>query len=459
MEENVKKNIEKSDFSKGSVPRAILRLAVPMTLAQLINILYSIVDRVYLGHMPGAEHLALTGVGVTLPIIHIVISVGALCGTGGGPLFGIERGKGDEREAERIMGNSFAVLMIFGLIMTAAIIAFRRPILYAFGASDDTYRYAGEYLAYYSIGTIFVMIGVGMNPFINAQGFGKTGMLTVAIGAVVNIALDPVFIFVLGMGVRGAALATVIAQFCSAVWALRFLTGRRAILHLKLSCMKLQAKRVRRILTLGLSGFFMNVTTSLTQIVCNVTLQRYGGDIFVGVMAVINSLREVVFMPVLGLQNGTTPVISFNFGAGELQRVRRSIKFSVSLTVAYAALIWAVIMVAPGALIRVFNREPELVAVGIPAMRIYFSLFVFMSLQMSSQGVFLGLGRSKNAIFFSLLRKAMVAAPLTVLFPLLGMGTNGVFIAEAVSQFIGGTACFCTMYAVVYRKFDKKPRR
>ncbi|MCL1835202.1 MAG: MATE family efflux transporter [Oscillospiraceae bacterium] len=447
---------DKGDFSKGRVSSAILRLALPMTLAQLINILYSIVDRIYLGHMPGAEHLALTGVGITIPVIHIMMSVASMCGTGGGPLFAIERGKGDDAEAERIMGNSFAVLLIFGALMTAAVIAFRRPILYLFGASDETYLYAGEYLAYYSIGTIFVMLGLGMNPFINAQGFGGVGMLTVAIGAAINTALDPVFIFALGMGVRGAALATVIAQSCSAAWVMLFLTGRRAVLRLKVSCMRLRMSRVRRILTLGLSGFFMNITTSLTQIVCNVTLLRYGGDLYVGVMAVINSLREVIFMPVSGVQNGTTPVISYNFGAGEGKRVRGAIKFSVSLVVAYAAVVWAVIMIAPGMFIRIFNSEPELLAIGRPAMRIYFSLFVFMSLQMSSQGVFLGLGRSKNAIFFSLLRKAFVAAPLTILLPLLGMGTNGVFVAEAISQFVGGAACFLTMYTLVYRRLAKQ---
>ena len=442
----------KSDFSKGSIPRAIMRLTLPLTLAQLINILYSVVDRIYLGHMPGVEHLALTGVGLTLPIIHIVASIASLCGTGGGPLFSIARGRRDNNEAERIMGNSFALLLIFGVAMTAAIIIFKKPVLYLFGASDDTYPFAGDYLSIYTIGTLFVMIGLGMNPFINAQGFGRTGMLTVAIGAAINIVLDPIFIFVLDMGVRGAALATIIAQFCSALWVMRFLTGKKAILHLKLSGMRLQAKRVRKILTLGLAGFLMNLTTSLTQILSNVMLQRYGGDIYVGAMAVINSLREVISMPVSGMHNGMMPVIGYNYGAEEYDRVRSTIKFSALITIAYSIFIWAVVMLAPGALIRIFNTEPDLIAAGIPALRIYFALFVFMSLQMATQGVFLGLGRSKNAIFFTLLRKVVIAAPLTIIFPLIGMGTNGVFIAEAVSQFVGGIACISTMYVVVYRR-------
>ena len=443
---------DRGDFSKGSIAKAILGLALPMTLAQLINVLYSIVDRIYLGHMPGAEHLALTGVGLSMPIIHIVMSVASLCGTGGGPLFSIARGRHDDEEAERILGNSFAILIIFGVVMMAAVIIFKKPVLYLFGASDDTYPYAGEYLSIYMIGTLFVMIALGLNSFINAQGFGKTGMLTVAIGAIINLVLDPVFIFLFGMGVRGAALATIIAQFCSAVWVMRFLTGPKALLHLKLRCMKLEAKRVRRILTLGLSGFIMNLTTSLTQIVCNVTLQKYGGDLYVGIMAVINSLREVVTMPASGMANGTVPVIGYNYGAELNERVRRAIKFSVSTTAIYGTFIWALVMIIPGPLIRIFNTEPALIEAGIPAMRMYFAVFTFMTMQMSSQNVFLGLGRSKNAIFFSLFRKAIIAAPLTILFPLLGMGTNGVFIAEAVSQFLGGAACFTTMFFVVYRR-------
>lgn len=444
--------IEKGDFSKGSIPRAIMRLALPMTLAQLINILYSIVDRVYLGHMRGVEHLALTGVGLTMPIIQIIMSLAALCGTGGGPLFAISRGKGDDKEAERIMGNTFTLLLILGVTATAALIIFKRPVLYLFGASDETYSFARDYLSIYSLGTIFAMFSQGMNPFINAQGFGRMGMFTVAIGAVINIILDPIFIFGFGMGVKGAALATIIAQICSALWVMVFLTGRKTVLRLKLFCMKLQAALVRRILTLGLSGFFMNLTTSLTQIVCNVTLQRYGGDLYVGVMTVINSLREVIAMPIQGMMNGSTPVIGYNYGAEKPLRVRQAIKFFVTATTSYAAVMWAITMLLPGTLIRIFSTESQLITAGVPAMRIYFGLFIFMSLQMSAQGVFLGLGRSKNAIFFSLLRKAVIAAPLTIILPLIGLGTNGVFVAEAVSQFIGGIACFSTMYLVVYRK-------
>ncbi|MDR0838682.1 MAG: MATE family efflux transporter [Oscillospiraceae bacterium] len=443
------------DFAVGGVRGHILRLALPMTAAQLINLLYSIVDRMYLGRMPGAGGLALTGVGLVLPIISILNSVGGLCGTGGAPLFSIARGRGDNEEAERIMGNSFALLMIFGAILTAGIIIFKRPILFAFGASEATYPYASEYLSIYTTGTLFVMTGLGMNPFINAQGSAKRGMMTVALGAVVNIVLDPIFIFVLDMGAAGAALATVIAQACSAAWVLLFLTGKHAIIRLRLSDMRLGAARVRRIITLGLSGFVMNLTNSLIQIVCNTTLLKYGGDLFVGVMTVINAVREIVFMPVSGIGGGAAPVLGFNYGAGKQERVKAGIRFSSSITIAYTAAIWAVIMLAPSAMTRIFTDEITIIEAGVRPIRLYFMLSMFMSLQMVSQQVFVALGKSKQAIFFSLLRKAFIAAPLTLLLPALGLGVTGVFVADTISQVVGGVTCFATMYLVVYRKLGK----
>ena len=444
----------KNDFSKGSIPATILRLALPMTVAQLINIMYSVVDRMYLGlgNTPDTGRLALTGVGISLPLISILIGVANLCGTGGAPLCSISRGKGEDDEAERILGNAFVLLLVFGVVLTAGVLIFIKPLLYMFGASDGTYGYASSYLAIYMCGTIFVMISLGLNPFITSQGFAKTGMASIAIGAVVNIALDPIFIFTLKMGVSGAALATIIAQFCSAMWVLKFLTGKRAIIRLRLSCMKLELRRVTKIISLGLSGLCMSLTNSLIQIVCNITLQKYGGDLYVGVITVINAIREVMFMPVSGMNNGTTPVIGYNYGAGEYERVRKATRFSITVTVVYSAVMWAVLMLFPGTLIKMFNGEAELLAAGIPALRVYFLLFIFMSLQMSSQVIFVSLGMAKYAIFFSLLRKAFIAAPLTVILPLFGMGTDGVFIAEAISQFIGGVACFGTMYFVVYRR-------
>ena len=451
---------QRNDFSQGSIPKAILNLALPMTAAQLVNILYSVVDRVYLGRLPGTGHLALTGLGITMPILSILIAFANLCGMGGAPLCSIERGKGDHEEAERVMGNSFTLLLLLGALSMAACFLCKRPMLYLFGASDVTFPYADEYLSVYLCGTLFVMVSLGMNPFINAQGFGRIGMLTVVLGAAVNLVLDPIFIFALDMGVRGAALATVIAQGCSAVWVLKFLTGRKAILRLKWGNLRLRASRVGRIIALGLSGFFMSLTNSLVQVVCNKTLQVFGGDLYVGIMTIINSVREVFFMGIQGLNNGAQPVIGFNYGAGKYSRVRQCVRFSSTVTLGYAALAWAVIMAFPGALIRLFNSDAATVACGVLPMRIYFCLFGFMAMQVAAQSIFVGLGKSKQAVFFSLLRKAIINAPLTVILPMIGMGTNGVFVAEAVSQFIGGVASYLTMYLVVYRplgRLEDKP--
>lgn len=446
----------RNDFSKGSMARNIIDMALPMTVAQLINILYNVVDRMYLGRLPG--HLALTGLGLCLPIISILIGFANLCGMGGSPLCSIHRGRGENEEAERIMGNSFALLLLFGAALTLLCLLFRRPILYLFGASDVTFPYANDYLGIYVLGTIFVMIGLGMNPFINAQGFSRMGMVTVAVGAAVNIVLDPIFIFGLGMGVRGAALATVISQGCSALWVLRFLTGKRAILKLRLSAMRLELGRVRKILALGTSGFVMAMTNSLVQVLCNATLQSYGGELYVGVMTVINSVREVVSMPVQGITNGCQPVLGYNYGAGEHERVRRGIRFTTALTVGYSAVVWALVLLFPKALILIFNDEAELIAAGIPAFRIYFATFFFMSFQFVGQSVFVALGRSKSAVFFSLLRKAFIVAPLTLLLPALGLGVDGVFLAEPISNVIGGLACILAMYLTVYRPLGQSER-
>ena len=429
-------------------------MAVPMTVAQLINILYNVVDRMYLGRLPG--HLALTGLGLCLPIISIVMGFANLCGMGGAPLCSICRGRGEDEEAEQIMGNSFALLLLLGASLTVLCLIFRRPILYLFGASDVTFPYANDYLTIYILGTLFVMISLGMNPFINAQGFSRMGMVTVAVGAAVNIVLDPIFIFLLGMGVRGAALATVLSQACSAAWVLSFLTGRRALLKLRLSALRLQAGRVKRILSLGTSGFVMSMTNSLAQVLCNASLEAYGGDLYVGVMTVINSIREIITMPVQGITNGCQPVLGYNYGAGQYDRVRQGIRFTTVLTVGYSVVAWAVVMLLPGPLIRIFNDEADLIAAGIHAFRIYFATFFFMAFQFIGQSTFVGLGRSMSAVFFSLLRKAFIVAPLTLILPLVGFGADGVFLAEPISNVLGGLACILTMYFTVYRRLGRE---
>ena len=423
------------------MPKNILSIAVPMTVAQVVNILYSLVDRMYIGHIPGVGHTSLTGMGLTLPLISIVLAFANLGGMGGSPLCSIYRGKGEEELAGTVIGNTLTLLLVFGFAIPLLTLPFLDPILLAFGASDATLPYARDYIFIY---------GLGMNPFINAQGFGRKGMLTVVLGAVVNLVLDPILIYGLNMGVKGAALATIIAQACSAVWVLRFLTGRKSLLPLRPCHLRPRWEHLRRIISLGLSGFFTSLTNSLVQIVCNKVLHIYGGDLYVGVMTIINSLREVTFMLIQGFGSGVQPVLGYNYGARAYRRVCTGIRFAVSVTVGYAALIWLVNMAVPGLLIRIFNDNPDMLQAGVPALRVYFSMFVFMALMISGQSIFVGLGQAKKAIFFSILRKAVINAPLTVLLAYL-WGVDGVFVAEAVSQFICGFLCFFTMYRTVYR--------
>lgn len=439
-----------NDFSQGSVARNILSIAVPMTVAQVVNILYSLVDRMYIGHIPGVGHTSLTGMGLTLPLISIVLAFANLGGMGGSPLCSIYRGKGEEGLASAVMGNTLSLLLFFGFAIPLVTIPFLDPILVAFGASDATLPYAKDYIFIYLLGTPFVTVGLGMNPFINSQGFGNKGMLTVMLGAVVNLVLDPILIYGLNLGVKGAAIATIIAQACSAVWVLSFLTGKKSLLPLHLCHLRPQWDHLRRIITLGLSGFFTSITNSLVQIVCNKVLHIYGGDLYVGVMTIINSLREVTFMLIQGFSSGVQPVLGYNYGAGEKRRVCACIRFAVGVTVGYAALIWLLNMTIPGLLIRIFNNNPDMLQAGVPALRVYFSMFVFMALMISSQSLFVGLGQAKKSIFFSILRKAVINAPLTVLLAFF-WGVNGVFVAEAVSQFVCGFLCFFTMYRTVYR--------
>lgn len=443
---------ERNNFGKGSVAGNIMSMAVPMTVAQILNLLYNLVDRIYIGHIPGADSLALTGVGLTFPIVSMITAFAGLFGMGGAPLCSIERGKGDQERAEAIMQNAFWMLAGTGVLIMIAGYAAERPLLYALGGSDATYVYASEYLKIYLAGTLAVMIGLGLNPFINAQGFGKTGMVTVALGALINLVLDPLFIFVLHMGVKGAALATVMAQCCSAVWVLFFLTGEKPLLRLKLRFGRPDWKIVGQITALGTSNFIMNFTNSVVQVVCNRQLQFYGGDLYVGIMTVLNSVREVLTMVVIGMSNGAQPVISFNYGAGKKDRVRQGIRFMTAASIIYTCAAWAVTLAFPKFFIHMFNSEPELLAAGVPAMHIYFFGFCFMALQFSGQTTFQALGQAKYAITFSLFRKIVIVVPLTLLLPLLpGIGLHGVFLAEPISNLIGGCACFFTMLRVIWR--------
>ena len=447
---------QKNDSSQGSVVVNILKLALPMTLAQLINVLYNIVDRIYIGMIPENATLSLTGLGLCLPIISMVTAFANLFGMGGAPLCSIERGRGNVREAEAIMGNSFVLMVITGIVLTILGLAFKRPMLYLFGASDATIGYADAYITIYLLGNIFVMTGLGMNSFINSQGFGTIGMMTVLLGAVANIILDPIFIFVFHMGVRGAALATIISQFLSAVWILVFLTGKKALLRLKPSAMRLTKKRVKDIIGLGMSGFTMSITNSTVQVMYNAMLQRFGGDLYVGIMTVINSVREVISMPVNGVTQSAQPILGYNYGAKEYNRVKTGIVFMSIVSILYTTLVWGVVHGFPEFFIRMFNREGDLIEAGIPAMRVYFFGFFMMSLQFAGQAVFVGLGKAKRAVFFSIFRKIVIVTPLIIMLPVVfGLGTTGILMAEPISNFIGGAACFGTMLVTVWPELKK----
>lgn len=447
----------KNDFTEGSVSKNILRLAIPMTLAQLINILYNIVDRIYIGRIPNASTLALTGIGVTFPIITIIMAFANLFGMGGAPLFSIERGKGNNNSAEEIMGNSFALLIISGVLLTILGLIFKRPLLLLLGASENTFSYANDYITIYLLGSVFVMISLGMNSFINSQGFGRVGMMTILLGAVVNIILDPIFIFIFHMGVKGAALATIISQFLSALWVLRFLTSHNTLLRLKRKNLKIDLLIFKNIITLGLSGFITSITNSIVQMVCNITLQSYGGDLYVGIMTVINSIREIITMPISGIVNGSQPILGYNYGAEKYNRVKSGIKFMSITCIAYTTFIWIILSIFPEFFIKIFNNEANLIKFGVPSMHIYFFGFFMMSLQFSGQAVYVALKESKKAIFFSLLRKIIIVVPLTLILPrMFNLGVNGVFLAEPISNFIGGIACYLTMLLTIWPSLTKK---
>lgn len=448
---------KQNDFTKNSMAYNIMSLAIPMTIAQLINVLYSLVDRMYIGHLAQNSTLALTGLGITFPIIMLVTAVTNLFGMGGAPLCSIARGRGDDERAEKIIGNSFAMLIICSCILIIIGLVMKKSLLYLFGASDETYPYANEYFSInYIWGSIFVMVGLGMNTFINAQGFAKKGMLTILIGAIINIILDPIFIFGLDLGIKGAAIATVIAQFISASWVLHFLFSDKAIYRIKKSCMKLDFKLIKEIVSLGFSGFVFATTGSLVQIVCNNVLLFWGGNIYVGIMTVLNSIRDVLQMTIEGIRSGAQPVISYNYGAGQYLRVRQGIKFLTKIALLYTSIAWCILDFFPEFFIHLFNSEEEMLLLGVPALHIYFLGFFMMAFQSAGQTTFISLGMGKYATFFSLFRKVILVIPLTIFLPnLWDLGVYGVFYAEMISNFVGGIACFSTMMIVVWRRLGK----
>ena len=444
--------MKRIDFENGTITGNILGAGLPMLVAQLLNLLYNVVDRIYIARIPGEGTAALGAVGLCFPLIVIITAFANLFGSGGAPLFSIYRGKKKEPEAVCIMNTSFTMLSASALILMVTGLCFARPLLILFGASSEALTYALPYLMVYLIGTLPSMLSVGMNPFINAQGYSVIGMISVAIGAVANLLLDPLFIFVLGFGIRGAAIATVISQVLSAVFVLYFLT-RKSELKVRLLHKSEVPKCLgyaKNITSLGTAGFIMQITNSLVTICCNNVLSVTGGDIYISVMTIVSSVRQLVETPIYAMNEGTSPILSYNYGAVRPARVRKAILVLGMMILAYTAVMWSLIILVPGTLIRVFTSDTSLVQDTIPALNQYFAAFIFMDLQYIGQTVFKSLNKKKQAIFFSLLRKVFIVVPLTYLMPYaLHMGTRGVFLAEPVSNVIGGSLCFITMLCTV----------
>lgn len=444
--------MKRVDFENGTVTGNILEAALPMLVAQILNLLYNIVDRIYIARIAEVGTAALGAVGLCFPLIVIITAFANLFGNGGAPLFAIQRGQKDERKAVAIMNTSFTMVCASAIVLMVIGFLFARPILILFGASDNSLVYALPYMMIYLLGTLPSMVAVGMNPFINAQGYSLIGMCSVAVGAGANLLLDPLFIFGLGFGVCGAAIATVLSQCLSAIFVFYFLTKKSELKVRLLKKNEIAACMgyAKNIISLGMAGFIMQLTNSLVTICCNNVLSVTGGDIYISVMTIVSSVRQLVETPIHAMSEGSSPILSYNYGARRPIRVRKAGMVMGAMILAYSAVIWSIIILEPRPLIRIFSSDAQLIKDAVPALNQYFAAFIFMDLQYMGQTVFKSLNKKKQAIFFSLLRKVFIVVPLTYLMPYaLHMGTDGVFLAEPVSNVIGGALCFATMLITV----------
>lgn len=443
------------DLGSGSVGKLLFSLAVPTITSQIVNMLYNLVDRVYIGHMQPVEtvgKLALTGVGVCLPIIMVISAFAALMAMGGAPRASIEEGRGNLAESERIMGNSMTMLVAAAVVLTAVFLLFAEPMLRVFGASDNTIGYALDYMRIYCLGTIFVQVTLGMNAYITAQGFTVVGMKTVLIGAVLNTVLDPVFIFAFDMGVRGAALATILSQAVSAVWVLKFLTGPKTKWRLRAVNLRPRAKVVLPSLALGMSPFIMQATESLITVCFNSSLLKYGGDIAVGAMTVLSSIMQFAMMPLQGLTQGAQPIVSYNYGARNPQRVRRAFKVLLIACVTYSLTLWALVQLFPQIFALMFTSNQELVDYAAWALRIYMAATGIFGVQIACQQTFVALGNAKTSLFLAALRKIILLIPLIYILPhFFADKSFAVFLAEPVADVLA----VCTTATMFFFQFRK----
>lgn len=441
-----------TNLGTDSIGKLLFTMSLPAILAQIINLLYNLVDRMFIGRIPEVGALALTGVGLTFPIIILITAFAALVSMGAAPRASIMLGKGNKKEAEKILGNSFTALIVVSIILTATILIFGEEILLLFGASSATIGYALDYIQIYAIGTIFVQMALGLNAFITAQGYANKSMQTILIGAILNIILDPIFIYKFNMGVQGAALATVISQGVSAMWVLSFLKSEKSDLNIKTKYMKLEKSVILPSLLLGLSPFIMQFTESILAVVFNTSLQRYGGDLAVGAMTILISVMQFSLLPLIGLTQGSQPIISYNFGANNLERVRDTFKLLLKVALAYSTTLWLTIMLWPSLYAKIFTGDPELINMVIPSLRIFMSMSFMFSIQIACQQTFISLGNAKTSIFLALLRKVILLIPLIYILPMfMENKVNAVFIAEPVSD----TIAVIVTATVAYFSFKK----
>ena len=441
----------------GTMPlgRLMFQLAVPTVFAQIVNLLYNLVDRIYVGRIPGEGSMALAGLGVTFPVIMLISAFAALVGQGGAPRASICMGQKDMEGAERILGSSTAFLIVLSLVLSVVFMAVKEPLLMMFGASETTIPYANEYLGIYLLGTIAVQIALGLNQFVTCQGFARTGMMTVLIGAVLNIILDPILIFGFDMGVSGAAVATVFSQAVSALWVFWFLCSKKSIIRIRRKYLRLDKKALGPVLLLGVSPFIMQATECLVQLTFNTGMQTYGNDYYVGAMTVIFSLSQMIFLPVQGISQGAAPIISYNFGAGNIKRVKDAFRLLLICALLFTLVSAGLFVLVPGVFVALFSSDPQIQEIASFGMRIYFAGFTIFGAQLACQQTFLALGEAKISMFLALLRKVILLIPLALLLPKLGLGTTGLFLAEPISDVLA-VAATVTMFRLNISRILKR---
>ncbi len=435
--------MQTNEAKLGSAPlfRLMLGMGIPTLIAQIINLLYNIIDRMYIGHIPDVGATALTGVGLALPMIVIISAFSAFVGAGGAPLSAIALGRGDKEEAEKILGNGFSLLVLFSIVLMIVFFFIKKPMLYRIGASDATFPYADDYMTIYILGTFFVQITLGMNPYITAQGCSRTAMVSTLIGAILNIALDPLFIFGFGMGIQGAALATVISQFVSAVWVLRFLTRKERSMGIRKEKLKLHRRVITKLMALGISPFIMQATESMISIVMNSGLQKYGGDMYVGTLTIMQSVMQFISIPVNGFTQGVQPILSYNYGAGNRDRVKKTFTIMFAIVMTYTVLLTGTAMVFPSMFAKMFTNNAELVTLVSRVLPIFLRGMLVFGIQMSCQTTFLALGQAKVSLFIALLRKVILLIPLALLLPKITGDVMFIYYAEPISDVTSAVTC------------------